>query len=198
MNTQSLLQAALNSIESAQADIQTVVDLSNVTAPVNPMRVGEYVPPVTGDPSEWYFASTHKPPSHYGLDINLRISPRGDVELGYPVLATCAGLVAFAGRARGTSWGNLIVTMSLDDTGPIYWRYGHCKDLMVKRGEFVRSGQQIGTIGKGYNNRYYAHLHLDAARGLQGPGEWGNKDIEWLDPLRVWAIAKHVWNWGEA
>jgi len=183
-------------MKSAQADIQTIITLTDIAAPVNPLRVGAYAPPVIGEPGDWYFASTHTPPGHYGLDINLRTSPRGDVELGYPIRATCAGLVIFAGRARGTSWGNLIVTMSQDDQGVIYWRYGHCEVIMVERGMFVRSEQQIGTIGKGYNNRYYAHLHLDAARGLQGPGEWGNKDVEWLDPQKTWAAAGYGWEWG--
>jgi hypothetical protein len=141
--------------------------------PSNPLRVGAYHLPVTGDPGEWYFAGSHKPP-------------------------TCAGLTVFAEQARGTYWGNLVVKMSLDDDGPIYWRYAHCQDVFVKRGDFVRAGQQIATIGKGYNDRYYAHLHLDACRKLQEAGEWGTADVEWLDPLGVWRAAGYDWEWGSA
>lgn len=198
MSTPNEMIAKLERVgETVKAVSSDLVAFAENRPPAPSLLIDRYVLPVQGEPGEWYFADTHYPPAHFGLDINLRKAPRGDVELGYPILATCAGLVIFAGQARGRSWGNLIVTMSLDDDGPIYWRYGHAREVMVARGDYVGAGRQIGTIGKGYNDRYYAHLHLDCARGLQGPGEWGNRDVEWLDPLKVWAAAGYDWEWGK-
>lgn len=164
-----------------------------------PFIVTDYVPPVSGEMSDWYFASEHTS-SHSGLDINLRKSPRGDVELGYPVYATCAGMVVFAGYAGGNRWGNLVVTMSIANGWMLFWRYAHLQDVFTDTGEvFVPAGHQIGTIGKGANNRYYAHLHLDCWRGgMTVPEAWFDRRVTWLDPLDVWRDAGFEWDWGHA
>ena len=43
-------------------------------------------------------------------------------------------------------------------------RYTHLDKKLVKKGERVGRGQQIGTVGKGANKIYPAHLHLDMPR----------------------------------
>ena len=43
-------------------------------------------------------------------------------------------------------------------------RYTHLDKKLVKKGDRVVRGQQIGTIGKGAKNIYAVHLHLDMPR----------------------------------
>lgn len=42
----------------------------------------------------------------------------------------------------------------------MYARYGHFKDVFVKKGDFVKKGQKIGTLGTG-NGQWSGHLHAD-------------------------------------
>lgn len=163
------------------------------------LRVDGYALPVTAPASDWYFAQTHTQGQHTGLDINWRRYPRGDVDLGAPVLSTCNGLVLFAGLARGTHWGNLVVTVSLAAGWLLFWRYAHLRDLYVDAGQIVPAETLVGSIGKGYNDRYYAHLHLDCWRGgMIAVESWRAGGVEWLDPLEVWREAGYVWEWGSA
>lgn len=169
------------------------------SSPSIPLVVSGYALPVSGEPDDWYFANFHTA-SHSGLDINLRKYPRGDVELGYPAFATCNGLVVFAGYARGSRWGNLVITTSIDADGwLLFWRYAHLQYVMVDEGEIVPAGHQVGTIGKGAGGIFYAHLHLDCWRGgMTVPEAWFDRRVYWLDPLDVWKKAGFNWEWGKA
>jgi murein DD-endopeptidase MepM/ murein hydrolase activator NlpD len=161
------------------------------------LSVGGYQPPVTGPPSDWYFYTLHSG-KHSGLDVNLRKHPRGDVDLGQPVFSTCSGLVVFAGLGRGWRWGNLVITASLAGGRLLFWRYAHLRDMYVDAGQLIPAGTLIGTIGKGYNDQFAAHLHLDAWRGkMIAPESWLARGVEWVDPLEVWAEAGYEWKWGK-
>ncbi|MCE2473528.1 MAG: M23 family metallopeptidase [Anaerolineae bacterium] len=54
------------------------------------------------------------------------------------------------------------VTIEHDDGTCL--RYTHLDKKLVKKGDRVVRGQQIGTVGKGAKNIYPAHLHLDMPR----------------------------------
>lgn len=54
------------------------------------------------------------------------------------------------------------VTIEHDDGTCL--RYTHLDKKLVKTGDRVIRGQQIGTVGKGAKNIYPAHLHLDMPR----------------------------------
>ncbi|WP_051304037.1 M23 family metallopeptidase [Calidithermus chliarophilus] len=100
---------------------------------------------------------------HTGVDLNGPVQPRfgADSDLGQPVHAITDGEVVFAGPAGGNdqSWGNLVVIWH---PGPAVWtRSAHLRDVLVRKGQCVSAGQQIGTVGKGYNGRWPAHLHFD-------------------------------------
>lgn len=41
-----------------------------------------------------------------------------------------------------------------------YHRFGHCDKVFVKKGDIVKKGQKIATVGTG-NGQYSAHLHYD-------------------------------------
>lgn len=42
----------------------------------------------------------------------------------------------------------------------MYYRYGHCAELKVKKGDKVKKGQKVATVGTG-EGQYSAHLHFD-------------------------------------
>ncbi len=160
--------------------------------PKNWLFVDGYGLPIEPPASDWYIASSHST-KHSGLDINLDRPPYGDVELGMPVYATCNGAVVFAGKAAGKSWGNLVITMSLGDHRLEFWRYAHLDRINVLNAFIIKRGRQIGTIGKGYNDRYDAHLHLDGWYDrMIAPESWRSRNVEWFDPLDVWP----KWKWG--
>lgn len=123
---------------------------------------------IKGDGGHWLM-----PPGywHTGVDMNLRGTARdGDLNAG--VFAIADGVVSFAGIGAGTSWGNLIcIEHNALNIGS---RYAHLNKIFVGRGEKVQAGQLIGTLGKGYQNKWVAHLHFDiyVLGKLPNPSWW--------------------------
>jgi len=86
--------------------------------------------------------------------INIAAAP------GAPVMASENGVVAYAGNElRG--FGNLLLIKHANG-----WvtAYAHNERLLVKRGEAVRKGQQIATVGATGNVRN-PQLHFELRRG---------------------------------
>ncbi len=107
---------------------------------------------------------------HLGDDLNGKSG--GDKDLGDPVYAIGNGEVT-AAKNYGQGWGNIIFVKHQFKGRTITSMYAHLKDINVKPGQFVQSKQQIGTIGKGFNNEYVAHLHLELRENgetKEGPG----------------------------
>jgi len=114
------------------------------------------------------------PPGHWHTGVDFNHPDGGDSDLGQPVHAIEAGTVVFAGLLPGRSWGNGVVIQH----GNYYARYMHLRDVRVSVGQRVEAGQRIGTVGKGYNNAYTAHLHFDVMvkrppRRKDGTTDWG-------------------------
>ncbi len=61
-------------------------------------------------------------------------------------------------------FGNTVVVEHEDGT---CLRYTHLDKKLVRTGDRVIRGQQIGTVGKGAKDIYPAHLHLDMPRSRQ-------------------------------
>ncbi|MFC7331953.1 peptidoglycan DD-metalloendopeptidase family protein [Rhodocista pekingensis] len=79
---------------------------------------------------------------------------------GTPVLAAESGVVAYAGNElRG--FGNLLL---IRHEGGLVTAYAHLDTLQVDRGQTVRRGQQIGTVGQTGNVRS-PQLHFEVRRG---------------------------------
>ena len=79
---------------------------------------------------------------------------------GKPVFAMYAGLVISALNIPD-GFGNTLVIEEGD--GKLI-RYAHLHESFVTRGDMIRRGQRIGSIGRGANNVYAAHLHMDMPR----------------------------------
>lgn len=107
-------------------------------------------------------------PVHFGEDWNG--IGGGNTDLNDPISSCANGVVTFAYDTRG-GWGRvMIIRHAYRDpkTGKIKFvdsLYGHLRQMMVKMGDHVKRGQQIGTMG---NNRgmYPAHLHFEIRHNL--------------------------------
>lgn len=125
-----------------------------------------------GPGGKWLF----RPGSwHTGIDIN---GPGGgDTDLGQPVHSITTGTVVYAGLGRGNAWGNLVV---IHHPGPKVWtRYAHLNQIFVRLGDPVSVGQIIGSVGKGWQRRFPAHLHFDVI--YREPPILELQGIDWSD-----------------
>lgn len=87
--------------------------------------------------------------------------------LGAPVRAASSGVVVYSGNEIGVFGGLVLV----DHGGGWITAYGHLGQLQVARGDKVRGGQPIGTIGDtGYVDRPQLHFEI-------------RKDRRPLDPM---------------
>jgi murein DD-endopeptidase MepM/ murein hydrolase activator NlpD len=102
---------------------------------------------------------------HTGVDLNHPAG--GNSDWGQPLHALSDGQVEAVLR-NVPPWGNLVL---LWHPGPGVWsRYAHLDQVRVQRCQVVTAGQVIGTVGRGHNNRFTAHLHLDIL--TRRPARW--------------------------
>lgn len=112
------------------------------------------------DPSTGYYKLRGKWVWHTGADLN---NDEGglDSDAHAPVYATAAGRVIYARKAP--FWGNvLIIQHVLPDGQFVTSRYAHMEAILVKPGQDVTRGQQVGRIGNADGQLGY-HLHFDIA-----------------------------------
>lgn len=102
-------------------------------------------------------------PQHFGEDWNGRAG--GDKDLGDPVYAIADGIVTYAHNVH-VGWGNVVLTRhAYRDPANGQIKYcdtlnGHLDTILVKNGQIIKKGQQIGTIGNNFG-MYPAHLHFE-------------------------------------
>lgn len=143
-----------------------------------------------GDPFKTYrIASSFLDPLYYkslgfwhpGEDWNGKGG--GDTDLGDPVFAIAKGCVLAA--AHFPVWGNIILIQHLMpdgwdglDNACIWSQYAHLDQMYVKPGQMVDQDDLIGTIGKGDQDSFVAHLHFEIRRFELPPNHWDTKDKE--------------------
>jgi len=92
----------------------------------------------------------------------------GDTDLGDPVYGIGDGAVVFA-RDCHQGWGNVIIVRHAYRDGlgvrNVDSLYGHLQKILVHRGQVVKRGQQIATIGNAHG-LYDAHLHLEVRKNI--------------------------------
>jgi len=128
-------------------------------------------------------------PQHFGEDWNGRGG--GNSDLGDPVYAVADGIVTFAYNVR-SGWGNVVLTRHAyrdRTTGKVKFidtLNGHLDKMMVKTGQQVKRGQQIGTIGTNFG-MYPAHLHFEMRHNIHiGMDRRGVPSdlVNWADPTQ--------------
>ena len=139
-----------------------------------PVGEGDY------PPERWYCAQDHGP-QHTGLDLNLDVSPWGDVErlLLLSNYALAAGVVTY----MTTNWSGvgMVVIKHEHDGAPLWVRYAHV-DSYLHVGFTVSAGQRIGGFADWPEKG--DHLHLDMALD-QFTREWLTPRIRWRNPVPI-------------
>ncbi|RMG80980.1 MAG: M23 family metallopeptidase, partial [Chloroflexi bacterium] len=102
---------------------------------------------------------------HPGLDL---AAPTGT-----PIYAANSGPVVYAGW-NNWGYGNLVVLAH----GPFMTVYGHMQNILVRCGETVVAGQQIGTVGStGQSTGPHLHFEIRYMGETQNPS--GTPGIGW-------------------
>jgi murein DD-endopeptidase MepM/ murein hydrolase activator NlpD len=109
---------------------------------------GTFVPPLPGARVISSFGMRHHE-FHQGID--LKKSEAG----GEPVLAARAGIVEAAERYFG--YGRMVLIGHEDGCRT---RYAHLRTILVRQGQKVASGEEIGTVGS-TGRATTAHLHFE-------------------------------------
>ena len=150
---------------------------------------------------KWYIASKHLDRHsrwaggiHTGIDYNVEVPPRGDIDRGQPVFAITDGVIYATGYSQ-IYLGSVVIEIEHHGK-PLWVRYWHlANDDLFKSWrpglDFV-SGQELGHIGSYL--RGGDHLHWDMCIEPFHPLTWwsrmsGSSNEEklarWVDPIGV-------------
>lgn len=92
----------------------------------------------------------------------------GDSDFNDPVNSIADGEVTFAGDAR-SGWGNVVIVRhqyrEAGEVKTVNALFGHLHAVLVRPGEFVRRGEQIGTVGTAHG-QYEPHFHFEIRKNL--------------------------------
>ncbi|MEA2007369.1 MAG: peptidoglycan DD-metalloendopeptidase family protein [Patescibacteria group bacterium] len=120
--------------------------------------------------SGWNFLEWNGSVYHPGEDWNGEGG--GDTDKGDSVYSIANGKVVYSAN-YGSGWGNIIVIKHrLPDGDHVWSQYAHLETRLKSVGDEVDVGKKIGTIGKGYNNEYTAHLHFEIRKSDFAPDAW--------------------------
>jgi len=118
------------------------------------------------DAEGYYMSRGFRANYHMGEDWNGLGG--GNTDLGAPVYSVAHGYVVMARDVR-MGWGNLVIVRHVYmDGGKLRFVdsvYAHLDRVMVKEGQQVVKGQQVGTIGTN-RGMYRAHLHFEIRKNL--------------------------------
>lgn len=88
----------------------------------------------------------------------------GDSDFGDSFHAASNGYVIFSGNlGRRSGWGKVVRVIHKIENHPLEFvetLYAHCDKVMVNEGDYLKKGDQIGTIGNA-DGLYKAHLHFE-------------------------------------
>lgn len=134
------------------------------------------------------------PGPHPGQDFNKNCG--GDCDLGEPVYAVANGIVVDSENYPPV-WGNIIlIEHTLPDGNKVWSQYAHLQNRLVGKDTTVEKGAQIGTIGKGYNNIYYAHLHFEIRTQYLGRPGYLEHPFGYLGCKESWRASDWTLNAG--
>ncbi|MFA6097170.1 MAG: NosD domain-containing protein [Candidatus Paceibacterota bacterium] len=183
--TKERIGNVIKTIKSLETVGIIVLFLANVASAGIPISDGfDYpvgIPDHTGyQISGWNFLDNEGPiygnVIHPGEDWNG--NGGSDTDLGDSVYAISNGHVV-ASDDYGCGWGNITLIEHKLQNGTIVWsNYAHLETRLVSSGDYVRRGEQIGTIGKGATSDepcvkiYPAHLHFETRRNYLSPSSW--------------------------
>jgi len=135
------------------------------------------------DAKGYYDAQPFGQNTHLGDDWNAVTG--GNSDLGDTIYAIANGWVSASYDARG-GWGNvmrIIHALQGDSIRFVESLYAHCDTLLLEKGDSIRRGMPIATIGNA-NELYWAHLHLELrdSAGMPLGGGYGVDQMGYLSP----------------
>jgi murein DD-endopeptidase MepM/ murein hydrolase activator NlpD len=121
----------------------------------------------------------------------------GDTDLNDPIYCIGDGIVVFA-RDVHLGWGNVVIVRhAYRESGTVKHidsLYGHLNSILVKRGQKVARGQEIGTMGTAHG-QYDAHLHLEIRKNLEigmSRSKFQKNFSNYYDPSQFIASHRHL------
>lgn len=133
-------------------------ELAESVPSICPVPIGSFV--LTSPFGNRLSPFTDRPDFHAGLDLAARE--------GTPVLAGGGGRVVFAGRfplRRNVRWwryGNVVV---MSHAGGYLTIYAHLQEIGVRRGQQLKRGEQLGTVGNtGWSTSPHLHYEVRVER----------------------------------
>jgi murein DD-endopeptidase MepM/ murein hydrolase activator NlpD len=157
---------AVHPLDRPSHEIEMPISLSSQTAFIK-LADGFDYPVGKPDAKGYYKARGFRSNGHLGEDWDG--VGGGDTDLGDPIYCIGDGVVVFA-RDCHQGWGNVIIVRHAYRDGGVTRNidslYGHLLAIMVHRGQTVRRGQQIATLGNAHG-LYDAHLHLEIRKNLE-------------------------------
>jgi murein DD-endopeptidase MepM/ murein hydrolase activator NlpD len=121
----------------------------------------------------------------------------GDTDLNDPIYCIGDGIVVFA-RDVHLGWGNVVIVRhAYRESGTVKHidsLYGHLNAILVKRGQKVARGQQIGRMGTAHG-QYDAHLHLEIRKNLEigmSKSKFQKNFSNYYDPSQFIASHRHL------
>jgi murein DD-endopeptidase MepM/ murein hydrolase activator NlpD len=150
---EQLSRASVNQHEGFESLLKSLEDQQNLLASTPAIR------PVPNEAKTWLTSKfgyrispfTQRREFHKGYDISGR--------KGTPILATADGVVTFAGKK-----GLLGNTVVIDHGHGIITRYGHCEELLKKRGDKVKRWEPValmGNTGRSTGPHVHYEVHLN-------------------------------------
>ena len=114
----------------------------------------------------------------------------GNSDYGDPVYTVADGVVTFS-KDVGMGWGKVVrVIHPVWKGDPVEAVYAHLAEMKVRKGDTVKRGQVLGTMGDA-DGAYPAHLHFEIRAKISLPlgGGYGDPKRDFLDPTEF--IDKH-------
>jgi len=157
-----IVMYAAHKLENLEKSSQTVED--NFTAIMTKLGAKDFdLPPMSLPLENMSYAQTGASigprmnpyykveTQHNGLDF---IAPQGDA-----VIASASGVVSDLIRSR-KGMGNVV---EITHSGGYVTRYAHLGDMTVRKGQTVKKGQKIATVGIS-GNSFVPHLHYEVLK----------------------------------
>ncbi len=179
-----ILCLALSLCSSRAADIASTLMADGFDAPVG-----------KPDGEGYYRSRGYRANGHLGEDWNG--NGGGNTDLGAPVYAVAHGIVVFA-QNFGHGWGNVVIVRhAYQEEGRqklVDSLYGHLDQILVRHGQQLRRGEQLGTIGTG-GGLYPAHLHLELRKDVRvgmARHRFAKDDTVYWSPVDFMAVRRQL------
>ena len=157
----SYLENAVQPIEEIGKMLQAQSTLFSDIPSVHPLKggighismpFGQNINPFTG---QWYI--------HKGMDFST-------YRAGDPIIATANGQVVTSAFDNGL--GNYVI---IKHKHGFYTRYGHMREVFVKKGQFIMQGDTIGLIGNtGKSTGPHLHYEVHIGSDVVDPAKYVN------------------------